>query len=52
LRRLLQDLLSKEGRVEDYRVEHDFEHIGKRIMLLNASLLRRTASVITPASER
>jgi two-component sensor histidine kinase/PAS domain-containing protein len=41
LRRLLQDLLSKEGRVEDYRVEHDFEHIGKRIMLLNASLLRR-----------
>jgi PAS domain-containing protein len=41
LRRLLQDLLTKEGRVKNYRVEHDFEYIGERIMLLNASLLRR-----------
>jgi PAS domain S-box-containing protein len=41
LRRLLEEVLSKEGHVEGYRVEHEFETIGERIMLLNAHRMRR-----------
>jgi PAS domain S-box-containing protein len=41
LRRLLEEVLSKNGKVVDYRVEHDFESIGKHIMLLNTSRMRR-----------
>jgi PAS domain S-box-containing protein len=36
LRKLLKELLPAEGYVEDFRVEHDFEQIGRRVMLLNA----------------
>lgn len=36
LRTLLLEVLSKQNVVKDYRVEHEFEQIGKRIMLLNA----------------
>ncbi|MFP4003239.1 MAG: PAS domain S-box protein [Alphaproteobacteria bacterium] len=36
LRLLLTGLLKDRTEVIDYRVEHDFEQIGKRIMLLNA----------------
>ena len=37
LRRLLEEVLDQPGRVQDYRIEHDFEGIGRRIMLLNAN---------------
>jgi two-component sensor histidine kinase/PAS domain-containing protein len=41
LRRLLEDMLDKGPGIEDYRVEHAFETIGQRTMLLNAARLRR-----------
>jgi PAS domain-containing protein len=36
LRELLEEVLPVDGHVEDFRVEHDFEQIGCRVMLLNA----------------
>jgi hypothetical protein len=33
---VLEAVLGGEERVEDYRVEHEFEGIGRRIMLINA----------------
>jgi two-component sensor histidine kinase len=36
LRHLLETVLGGEEHVENYRVEHEFEDIGHRIMLLNA----------------
>lgn len=36
LRNLLEDILRRQSRVEDYFVEHTFAHIGRRIMRLNA----------------
>jgi two-component sensor histidine kinase len=39
LRRLLEDILPEEDSFDDYEIEHDFEQIGKRIMLVNARRL-------------
>jgi two-component sensor histidine kinase/PAS domain-containing protein len=39
LRRLLEALLATGGHVENYRVEHVFDTLGKRVMLLNARLM-------------
>lgn len=36
LRHLLEDILPKDSKVEDFLVEHDFPEIGRRKMLLNA----------------
>ena len=36
LRRLFDDVLRRQTQVKDYRVEHEFERIGRRAMLLNA----------------
>lgn len=36
LRELLGDILPRSTVLEDFQVEHEFENIGKRIMLLNA----------------
>jgi PAS domain S-box-containing protein len=41
LHRLLEEVLSKDGKVVDYRVELDFESIGKRVMLLSANRMSR-----------
>ena len=41
LRRLLSEILPQETTVSDYRVEHDFEQIGHRSMLLNARRIVR-----------
>ena len=41
LRRLLQDVLREHNAVTDFRVEHEFESIGKRVMLLNARRMER-----------
>jgi PAS domain S-box-containing protein len=37
---LLKEILPKKKVVKDYEVEHKFEHIGERIMILNACQLR------------
>lgn len=39
LRQLLEDILPKENSFDDYEIQHVFEHIGKRIMLVNARRL-------------
>ena len=36
LRELIDEILTRSTVIEDFRVEHHFEHIGQRIMLLNA----------------
>ncbi len=41
LRRLLEEVLPQENQVNDFAVEHEFEHIGKKTMLLNARRLIR-----------
>jgi len=43
LRRLLTALLSGSSAMDDFAVTHDFGHLGKRTMLLNARLLEETA---------
>jgi len=44
LKRLLEEVLSDDDRVNDYRVEHEFERIGRRIMLLDAMRVRRSGT--------
>ncbi len=39
LRRLLEEILPQASKVEDFEVEHAFESIGKKTMLLNARRL-------------
>ena len=41
LRRLLEDVLGGEPEVIDYRIEHDFETLGRRIMLVSARRIDR-----------
>lgn len=41
LRRLLGEVLKKDSKVTGFRVEHEFQSIGKRVMLLNANRMRR-----------
>ena len=36
MRTLLEDIVPANSSFEDYEVEHDFEHIGPKTMLLNA----------------
>ncbi len=36
LRELLEDVLPESNTVDDFEVEHDFEEIGHRVMVLNA----------------
>lgn len=36
LKKLLEDILPTNNPVENFEVEHDFPHIGKKVMLLNA----------------
>jgi two-component system CheB/CheR fusion protein len=36
LRELLEEILPRKATFDDYEVEHDFDSIGRRIMLLNA----------------
>ena len=39
LRELLEEVLPKQTTLEDFRVDHVFEHVGRRVMLLNARRL-------------
>src|SRR4028119_2121183 len=43
LRTLLEEILPDDGSFEGFEVEHAFEEIGKRTMLLNARKVRREA---------
>lgn len=43
LRALLEEILPANRTINDYRVEHDFEQIGQRVMLLNANRIVRAA---------
>src|SRR5437763_1548806 len=40
LRTLLEDIVPESTVFNDYELEHDFPHIGRRVMLLNARKLR------------
>jgi len=40
LRVLLEDILPKNDTVDDYQIEHNFESIGQKTMLLNACKIR------------
>ena len=44
LRELLEEILPTNSAFEDFEVEHDFETIGPRIMLLNARRIYREAN--------
>jgi two-component sensor histidine kinase/PAS domain-containing protein len=58
LRHLLEEVLSRRQAVKDYRIEHEFERIGRKIMLLNANpivrgdVVERTLLAITDITER
>lgn len=41
LRRLLEGIFPKSTQFNDYRVEHDFPEIGRKVMLLNARRILR-----------
>lgn len=41
LRLLLEDLLPHNTQIEDFQVEHEFEHIGRKAMRLNARKMRQ-----------
>ena len=41
LRELLETILPQKTTFDDYKVEHDFAGIGRRIMLLNARQIKR-----------
>jgi two-component system CheB/CheR fusion protein len=41
LRSLLEDILPEKEEFSDFRVDHDFESLGRRTMVLNARQLRR-----------
>ncbi|MBF8275101.1 MAG: methyltransferase/methylesterase, CheR/CheB with sensor [Candidatus Brocadiaceae bacterium] len=46
LRRLLEDILPKNNQINDYKIEHDFPEIGRRVMLLNAQQIIREGAGI------
>jgi PAS domain S-box-containing protein len=41
LRELLEEILPNNGTAEDFRIEHEFEQIGRRVMVLNANRVER-----------
>jgi PAS domain S-box-containing protein len=41
LRILLEEIIPQNKEVDDYEVAHDFEHIGQKVMLLNARQIIR-----------
>ncbi len=52
---LLKEILSEKNVVKDYEVEHKFERIGQRVMVLNACQLcvpKKIAAIITARARR
>ena len=59
LRTLLEEILPRETTFRDFEVEHDFERVGRKVMLLNARKVYRERGdgerillVIEDATER
>ena len=52
LRFLLEEVLKKNSSFENFEVDHDFEHIGRRTMLLNARLIKRKAAMLIRKTRR
>ena len=46
LRVLLEDVLPKNDTVDDYKIEHTFESIGQKTMLLNACKIREKKNAL------
>jgi len=46
LRTLLEKIVQQKTRVDDFEVTHNFEHLGERIMILNARRLSTKQSLI------
>jgi two-component system CheB/CheR fusion protein len=46
LRTLLEKIVQQKTRVDDFEVTHNFEHIGERIVMLNARRLNTKQSLI------
>lgn len=44
LRKLLEDILPNSAIIENYEIEHDFQTIGKRTMVLNARRIPKTTN--------
>lgn len=44
LRTLLEEILPKENSFDNYEIEHEFLHVGRKTMLLNARQLRHQKS--------
>ena len=42
LKRLLQEILPGQTELQDFRMEHDFPNVGRKVMLLNARQVRRS----------
>jgi two-component system CheB/CheR fusion protein len=45
LRELLEEIIPKNASFKDFEVEHDFPHIGKKTMLLNARRIPAAGSI-------
>jgi len=45
LRELLEDVLPHNGVFQDFEIAHDFPHIGRKVILLNARRLARTSGL-------
>jgi hypothetical protein len=52
LRRLLEEILTRDSHFDGYAVTHEFEHIGQRTMLLNARRIRRSSELILHGNRR
>src|SRR6266478_375884 len=46
LRTLLEKIVQQKARVDDFEVTHNFEHLGERVMILNARRLNTKQSLI------
>jgi PAS domain S-box-containing protein len=46
LRQLLEEILPRATRFDDFEVEHEFEHLGRRVMLLNACRLHHERLIL------
>jgi two-component system CheB/CheR fusion protein len=46
LRTLLEKIVQQKARVDDFEVTHSFEHLGERVMILNARRLNTKQSLI------
>ncbi|QDV38218.1 PAS domain S-box protein [Tautonia plasticadhaerens] len=51
LRRLLEEILPRDAEFDDFLVEHDFERIGRKAMLLNARRIEQGGGKILLAIE-